>query len=64
MRMRVEKEVAVVSEELRGRIIAYRTAIALMRQMLEKGLVTREEYGEMDTIFAKKYEINSYSIFR
>lgn len=45
-------------------LFAYQTAMALARRMLSKGLISEEEYAEIDTIIAKKYGISSCSIFR
>lgn len=46
------------------RQMAYQAAMALARRMLSKGLISEEEYAEIDTIIAKKYGISSCSIFR
>ena len=46
------------------RQMAYQAAMALARRMLSKGLISKEEYAEIDTIIAKKYGIASCSIFR
>jgi uncharacterized protein YqgQ len=46
------------------RQMAYQAAMALARRMLSKGLISEEEYAEIDTIIAKKYRISSCSIFR
>jgi len=44
------------------RQMAYQAAMALARRMLSKGLISEEEYAEID--IAKKYGISSCSIFR
>lgn len=46
------------------RQMAYQAAMALARRMLSKGLISKEEYAEIDTIIAKKYGISSCGIFR
>ena len=46
------------------RQLAYQAAMALARRMLSKGLISEEQYAEIDTIIAKKYGISSCSIFR
>ena len=42
----------------------YLAAVVQAGRMLERGIITGEEYGKFDTIIAKKYGINSCSIFR
>ena len=34
----------------------YHVAISMAKSMLEKGLITEEEYAEIDTILLKKYQ--------
>ena len=46
------------------RQMAYQAAMALARRMLSKGLISEEEYAEIDTIIAKKYGISSCSLYR
>ena len=46
------------------RQMAYQAARALAPRMLSKGLISEEEYAEIDTNIAKKYGISSCSIFR
>lgn len=50
--------------DLEQRQLAYQAAMALARRMLSKGLISEEQYAEIDTIIAKKYGISSCSIFR
>lgn len=33
----------------------YHAAISMVKSMLEKGLITEEEYSEIDTILLEKY---------
>lgn len=46
------------------RQMAYQAAMALAQRMLSKGLISKEEYAEIDMIIAKKYGVSSCSIFR
>lgn len=46
------------------RLMAYQTAMAIARSMCSKGIISANEYAEIDTIIAQKYEISSGSIFR
>ena len=41
-------------EKLRNDML-YHAAISMAKSMLEKGLITREEYTEIDTILLEKY---------
>ena len=41
-------------EELRNDML-YHAAISIAKSMLEKGLITEEEYAEIDTILLEKY---------
>jgi hypothetical protein len=45
-------------------ILAYCSAMAQARQMLEKRLITRDEYIKIDAIILEKYNLSSYSIYR
>jgi len=45
-------------------ITLYRTTMAMVKKMLDEGLITLEEYAEIDTIIAKKYGLNSSTIYR
>jgi hypothetical protein len=42
----------------------YNTTMILVRKMLTDGLISNEEYTEIEGIFAKKYSINNSVIFR
>lgn len=53
-----------VSKELREKITAYRTAMAVVKSMLRAGIISEKEYNEIDTIMTEKYGLNSCSIFR
>lgn len=50
--------------EYERKIIAYRMAVSLAKSMLKRGIITAEEYAEIDTIMAKKYGVSSCTIFR
>lgn len=41
-------------EELHNDML-YHAAISMAKSMLEKGLITEEEYAEIDTILLEKY---------
>ena len=50
--------------EITQRILAYRQAMSLAKAMLQRGIITAEEYAEIDTIMTKKYGLFSTTIFR
>lgn len=45
-------------------ITGYHTAMTLAKSMLEKGIISAKDYAHIDTIIAKKYGVNSCSIYR
>lgn len=49
--------------ELRKRIIAYRTTMSVVQSMLNRGIITPEEYAKIDTIIAKMKGLDSCTIF-
>lgn len=62
--MRGERRIVPVSDELRMKIIHYRTAMSMVKQMVLEGIITEEEYSEIDTILRAKYAISLSTIFR
>lgn len=50
--------------ELENNIFGYRIAMSLADEMFQEGIISAKEYGRIDTIMAKKYNLNSCSIFR
>ena len=53
-----------MEQDLQRRVIAYRTTMAIVKGMLRDGIITEEEYGDIDTIIANKYGLSSCSIYR
>lgn len=51
-------------DEYRQHLIAYQTTMSIVRQMLDRGIITEEEYHKIDTIIAKRHSISLCSIFR
>ena len=45
-------------------ILLYKTTMAMAKTMLKNGLISAEEYTEIDTIIAKKYELDLSVIYR
>ena len=50
--------------ELKQRVARYQFAMAMARNMLAKGLITEENYNDIDTKIAKKYGVSSSTIYR
>lgn len=44
----------MTNKEIRNDML-YRTALSIAENMLEKHLITKDEYAEIDTIFLEKY---------
>lgn len=45
-------------------VLMYKTTMSIVKKMLKNGLISTEEYAEIDTIIAKKYGLNSSVIYR
>lgn len=52
-----------MNKDLFKRLLDYRTAMAVATDLLKKGIITENEYAEIDTIMTKKYGVNSSTIF-
>jgi len=50
--------------DIKQKIIAYRQAMSLANAMLERGIITDEEYAKIDKIMTNKYGVFSSTIFR
>ena len=48
-------EVAAVSKEQLTNEKLYQATMSVVRRMLEKGLISEEEYRQIDTMFLEKY---------
>jgi hypothetical protein len=53
-----------MTDELRCKIAAYRTAMSIIRGMVSSCVLSENEYAQIDTIMTEKYGLNSCSIFR
>ena len=45
-------------------LLAYKSAMAQAKVLLQRGIITQREYGHFDTMMAHKYGLSSGSIFR
>lgn len=50
--------------EYKKKIAAYRTAMSIVKSMLNEGVITAKEYAIIDTMMAEKYGLSSCTIFR
>lgn len=50
-------------DELR-RIVLYNATMSMVRKMLDEGILTPEEYAEIDTNTAEKYGLSLSVIYR
>ena len=53
-----------MNNDIREQIRNYRQAMSLAKSMLERGIITAEEYAKIDKIMTKKYGVNSSTIYR
>ena len=51
-------------EDLRDRLLRYRTSTTLFRSMVKNGILTEADYRKCCDILAEKYGISLCSIFR
>ena len=52
-----------MSNELFERIVMYKATMILVKSMLSQGLISVEEYDEIDRIFASKYGLDLSVLF-
>ena len=53
-----------MDKEMYKRILDYRTAMSVVYDLYQKGIITMKEYDRIDTIMTKKYGVSSATIFR
>lgn len=53
-----------MSDELRARIAAYKTAMSIIKEMLKTGVLIEQDYALVEAKIALFYGINLTSIFR
>ena len=52
-----------MSDELFERIVMYKATMILVKSMLSQGLISEEEYDEIDRIFSSKYGLDLSVLF-
>lgn len=53
-----------MTKELNEKVIAFRTAMSVMKSMLKSGVITDAEYAQIEAIIAENYGLSSSTIFR
>ena len=53
-----------MNKDYRCRLESYLASMLQAKKMLVMGIITPEDYANIDTIIAKKYDISSCSIYR
>ena len=59
-----ERKMFSMIKRLRTKITKYRTAMVIVKKMLDEGIIGKKEYDELDTIIAEKCGLDSCTIFR
>ena len=50
--------------DLKERVARYQFAMAMARNMLSRGMITEDNYHDIDTIMTRKYGLSSSTIYR
>lgn len=53
-----------MDKEYLNSIYAYSLSMNIAKEMLNRGIISEKDYSKIDKIMAKKYGINSCSLFR
>lgn len=64
LRTHVERWYEIVNKDLFDRLIMYKTTMATISIMKQKGLISKKEISIIEPIIAKKYGLNSSVIYR
>ena len=64
MLMQDEGRLNTMDENLYRAVLLYKATMSKAKLMLKQGLITADEYAEIDTIIANKYGLNSSVIYR
>ena len=63
MRTAAERKTGM-NEEQKKSLESYLVSMSVIAEMLREGIITEEEYADIDTIIANKHGISSCSIYR
>ena len=53
-----------MSDDLRSRVQDFRTAMSVVCEMLRSGIITEEDYAEIESIIAENTGLSSCTIYR
>ncbi len=53
-----------MTKELLDKVTGFRTAMMIVKAMISKGLITDDDYREVELKLAEKYGLKSTTIFR
>lgn len=53
-----------MTDDLRSRVQAFRTAMSVVREMLRSGIIIEEDYAEIESIIAENTGLSSCTIYR
>ena len=59
-----ERQASTMNKDYHANLERYLASMLQAKQMLSKGIITAEDYNEIDTIIAEKHGISSCSIYR
>lgn len=60
----MQKSVENLPDDLKDRLLRYRTSATVFRSMVNSGILTEDDYAKCFDILGKKYGISLCSIFR
>ena len=53
-----------MTDELRSRVAAYKTAVAIVKEMVRKGIITEADYALAEAEIARNFGLDYISILR
>lgn len=53
-----------MTDALREKVLAFRTAMSVVKSMLSAGIIDHDDYVAIETVLAEKYDLTSSTIFR
>lgn len=53
-----------MTDSLREKVLAFRTAMSVVKSMLSAGIIDHDDYAAIETVLAEKYGLTSSTIFR
>ena len=53
-----------MTDELRSRVAAYKTAVVIVKEMVKKGVISKADYALAEAEIARNFGLDFISIFR